>query len=276
MKTSSVWLVLVVLIGGLFGGAVHAQSLEVIELQHRTAEEVMPILRQLLEPGGALTGQDYKLFVRASSANVKQLRSALAELDKQPRQLLVSVRQSTRQEVERERASVGATIRTDDGAIAVNQPPRGNSGVTVHATNSATQREGGGIASVRVSEGNSAHIANGTSIPVVTAVAAGGGRRPWAAGSVDYRNLASGFLVTPRLNRDGVVLDIAQQAQRVNNGSIETQQLKTQAAGKLGEWIQLGGIEESSSSQQSGVLSRRQSTLSDARSVWVKVEAVTE
>jgi type II secretory pathway component GspD/PulD (secretin) len=80
------------------GAAALAQSLEVIDLQHRTAEEIIPVLRPLLEPGGALSGKDYKLFVRASAANVKQLRQALAQLDRQPRQLFVSERRSTQQE----------------------------------------------------------------------------------------------------------------------------------------------------------------------------------
>ncbi len=45
--------------------------------KHRRAEELIPVLQPLLEQGGALTGQDYKLFVRASSANLAQLRSAV-------------------------------------------------------------------------------------------------------------------------------------------------------------------------------------------------------
>src|SRR6188474_1916363 len=99
-----------------------AQSLEVIDLKYRTAAEVIPVLQPLLEQGGALTGQDYKLFVRASAANVRQLRDAVAQIDRKPNQLLVSVRRSTQQEMERERAQVSGTVSN-----------RG-SGVSVHAT----------------------------------------------------------------------------------------------------------------------------------------------
>jgi hypothetical protein len=56
------------------------------------------------------------------------------------------------------------------------------------------------------------------------------------------------------------------------NGSIQTQRLTTQVSGTLGDWIQLGGVSESSSSQQRGILSRQYSTSSDDRKVWVKVE----
>ena len=40
----------------LFVCAAWAQSLEVIELEHRTAEDIIPVLQPLLEPGAALSG----------------------------------------------------------------------------------------------------------------------------------------------------------------------------------------------------------------------------
>jgi type II secretory pathway component GspD/PulD (secretin) len=237
-----------------------AQSLEVIDLKYRTAAEVIPVLQPLLEQGGALSGQDYKLFVRTSPANLRQLRAALAQIDLRPNQLLVSVRRSTKQDMERERAQVSGTVSN-----------RG-SDVSVHATDANARDRRDGVASVQVIEGNSALISSGSDVPIVTAVAAGGGRRPWAAATTGYRNVSSGFLVTPRLNGQTVVLDLEQQDERVVNGSVQTQHLTTQVTGTLGEWIQLGGVSETASTQQRGILSRQYSTTSDDRSVWVKVE----
>ena len=241
---------------------VPAQSLEVIDLKYRTAAEVIPILQPLLEQGGALTGQDYKLFVRASPANVRQLRTALAQIDRKPNQLVVSVRRSTQQEMEHERAQVSGTVSNRGGEVSV------------HATDSDAHDRRDGVASVQVIEGSSAFISSGSDVPIVTAVAAGGGRRPWAAAATDYRNVSSGFVVTPRVNGQTVVLDIEQQDQRVVNGNVQTQHLTTQVSGTLGEWIQLGGISESASTQQRGILSRQYSTQSDERSIWLKVQSV--
>lgn len=243
-------------------GAAVAQSLEIIDLQYRTAQEVIPVLEPLLESGGALTGTDYKLFVRASAANVTQLRKALAEIDRQPRQLLVSVRRTTQQELQREGAGASGVIGT------------GQSQATVHATDTSALRRNEGVASVQVLEGNSAYIATGQSVPFVTAVAGGGGRRPWIAASTTYRDLNSGFLVTPRISGERVTLDIAQQAEQrsTHSGNIETQQLSTQVSARLGEWMRLGGVSESSNSQRSGVLNRQYTTQGDERSIWVKVE----
>ena len=238
-----------------------AQTLEIIDLKYRTAPEVIPILQPLVEPGGALSGSDYKLFVRASAGNVAQLRSALAQIDRQPRQLLVSVRRATRQSIERENASLSV------------QASNAGSSATVHATESTGQQQGSGVASVQVLEGNSAFIATGQSIPIVTAVVAGA-RGPWVGASTSYRDLNSGFLVTPRLSGQLVTLNIEQQTQQTSASSstIQTQSLATQVSGALDQWISLGGVSDSSSTQRSGILNHHYSTQSDAFDVWVKVE----
>src|SRR5690348_2631675 len=67
-------------------------TLEVIQLRHRTAEQVIPVLRPLVEPGGALTGQYNQLIVRSSPENLAQIRQVLDSIDRPQRRLMVSVR----------------------------------------------------------------------------------------------------------------------------------------------------------------------------------------
>ncbi len=244
----------------LVAWAACAQGLEIIDLRYRTAPEVIPVLQPLLESGGAISGSDYKLFVRASAANVAQIKRALEQLDRQPRSLVVSVRRASRQTIEHEAASASVVLGN-----------RG-SGATVRATDAASQRQDSSISSVQVLEGASAFIATGQSVPFVTAVMAGG-YRPWIGSSTTYRDVNSGFLVTPRISAQGVTLDIEQQAQQLGaNQSVDTQRITTQTSGRLGQWIALGGVSESASSQSSGVLSRQYATRSDDLEVWVKVE----
>jgi type II secretory pathway component GspD/PulD (secretin) len=261
------------IVAWLFATSVYAQSLQVIDLQHRTAQDVIPILQPLLEPGAALSGQDSKLFVRTSNANLVQIRAALAQIDRRPRQLLVSVRQAAQGEIERERASASATIGTDAAVASVNERPHARSGVTVRATESNDGMSNGSIASVQVLEGASALISTGSSAPIVTTVAAGGGRRPWAVSSTSFRDLSSGFLVTPRVNGELVVLEIEQQQEGIDRGQIRGQRLATQLGARLGEWVQLGGLSESATSESRGMLTRSYQTRSDERSIWVKVDA---
>jgi hypothetical protein len=257
------------------------QALEVIQLKHRSAQEVIPILQPLLESGAAISGQDYTLFVRTSPSNLAQVRAALDTLDRAPRQLFVSVRQGSAIEQERRDASVSGTLRTEDGSVSVNERPRSQSGATVRATDNSSRTTGGSVASVQVSEGMSAYVSTGTSVPVVTAVVGVGSTRGpgrglrngrWVVGGTEYRDLNSGFMVTPRVNGEQVILDIAQQDEKLSGGSVQSQRLTTQVTGRLGEWIEIGGISESGSRSDRGVLDRQYSTHSDDRSVHIKVE----
>jgi type II secretory pathway component GspD/PulD (secretin) len=245
----------------LLAAVTWAQSLSVIDLKYRRAEDLIPVLQPLLEQGGALTGQDYKLFVRTSANNLAQLRSAVAQLDKQQKQMLVSVRRSTALDIQQEQASASGTLSTRNGVSG-----------TVRAGERSLQTNDASVSSVQVLEGNSAFIATGTTVPVVTAFAVGGGKRPFVAGTVEQRNLQRGFMVTPRVTGDQVILEISQQDERVGGNGIQSQSLNTQVMGRLGSWMQLGGVSETSSSTSSGILSRSYSTGSNELAVWVKVD----
>lgn len=250
-----------------------AQALSIIELHNRTAEEVIPVLQPMLEPGGALSGQDDKLFVRASAANVAQMRAVLAQIDRPARQWLVSVRRGAGQDIEQEEVAISGTLRTGDASVSVNQRPRAASEVNVRATEASAHAAGESVSSVQVMEGSSAFIATGAEVPVVTAIAGVAGRRPWVAGATGYRNVSSGLLVTPRVNGGQVTLEIEQRSENLEGGAVRTQQFNTQVAGALGTWILLGGVNESATSRGSTIPGRQYATRGDARSIWVKVEA---
>ncbi|HEU4655317.1 MAG TPA: secretin N-terminal domain-containing protein [Steroidobacteraceae bacterium] len=260
-------LVLLALICSTFASA---QSLEVIQLKYRTADEVIPVLQPMLESGAVLTGKDYQLFVRTSPTNLQQLRQTLAQIDRAPRNLLVSVREATRSEIHNERigASMQAGVQNRDGAWRT----QGKANVQAENARSRTARDD--VSSVRLLEGGSAFISTGASVPRVTAVFARKGARGIAGGAaLEYQNVSSGFAVTPRVNGERVVLEIDQQSQQLEGGAIRSQALGTQVAGVLGEWIELGGVMQSEDTREHGIASGRYSTNSDARTLWVKVEA---
>jgi len=75
--------------------------LEVISLRHRTADQVIPVLRPLLEPGGALSGQYNQLIVRTSPGNLAQIRAVLDSIDQPARRLTISVRFDNAQQAAR-------------------------------------------------------------------------------------------------------------------------------------------------------------------------------
>src|SRR5262245_32189996 len=67
--------------------------LEVIPLKYRAAEQVIPVLKPLLDPRGSISGMQNQLIIRTTPANLAELRKALASIDAMPRRLIITVRQ---------------------------------------------------------------------------------------------------------------------------------------------------------------------------------------
>lgn len=224
--------------------AVIAQgTLEIISLRHRTAEQVIPVLRPLLEPGGALTGQHYQLIVRTSPQNLAQLRAALDAIDRAPRRLEISVRFDNAQEVSRSGVQSDARISN-----------RG-SNVDIRLQDSRTTQDGRVDQRMQVLEGGQAYISTGE--------------------SRIYGQAGTGFAVMPRLSGNNVFLDIAtQQDAFTRGGAIQGQQARTTVSTRLGEWVELGGASSAATRSDGGLLSSRESTSSENRRIWVKVEEI--
>lgn len=231
---------LAALLGVLAFQAVAQQSLEIIPLRHRTVEQVLPTLRPLVESGGTLSGERGQLFVRASPANVEQLKQALAAIDRPLRRLQISVRFDDTAQSERRAIDAGASVSNRGARVEVGG--RDDQG---RAAERVDQR-------IQVLEGGRAFIMTGQSTPLPGAI--------WETGS--------GFEVLPRISGDRVLVDIAPQKE-----SRERQQrLATTLSARLGEWFELGGAQERAARDERGILSRSRTSSSESRRVWLKVE----
>src|SRR6185312_11152094 len=102
------------------------QVVEVITLGYRQAEEVIPIVRPLLAPGGTVTGINNRLVVRTTSANLAEIKQVLSAVDARPRQLMISVRQTSAALASREAASVSGNIEIGTNARVRVPPPPGS------------------------------------------------------------------------------------------------------------------------------------------------------
>lgn len=216
--------------GVAFGEA----SLEVIDLRHTTAEHVMPALRPLLEPGGVLTGQRSQLIVRASPENLAELRRALAALDRPARRLEIAVRFGGSDE--HARSSLEADARVSSRGSRIELRARESRGATAERVDQRLQ----------VLEGSSAFIAEGTSRPLQL------------RDGVLVQDIATGFEVIPRLSGDWVTLEIVpQRAAPGPAGTVTSTRGATMVRARLGEWVELGGVEALTRGEASSRASRR-------------------
>jgi hypothetical protein len=263
--------------GALLSWACTAHAdVEVVPLRHRTVEQVMPVLRPLMEPGGALSGMQNQLIIRASPANIAELKRVLASIDTRPRRLLVSVRQEADESVLRHEASVRGTVRS--GRVIIGNEPAGRrerSGASVHIGQSQSNADESIEQRVQVIEGGIASISIGQSLPVPGRTVTHGPAGTVVSDSVAYRDVTTGFEVMPRLAGERVMLDInPRRESAAAGGGTSVQRASSSVTGRLGEWIELGGASMSGTSAGTGLLSRSQATREGARRIWVRVDAL--
>jgi hypothetical protein len=244
-----------------------AQSIEVLNLRHRTAEDVLPLLRPFVEPGGALTGQGSQLFLRASPATAQQVRQMVALLDRPPRQLEITVRQDLVGE------QTQRTVNADGSVVVSSRRSSGSLGVEAGASRTEGTRRVG--QSIRVMEGGRAVIGIGVAIPfsfnqwVLTA------QGPTEVEATSYYDAVTGFAVRPLLSGEVVTLELSPTDAMITPQGIERAQLMTRVQGRLGEWISLGGADLSEQARRGGIISSDAGTASSQRGAWVRVEDVT-
>jgi len=121
-------------------------------------------------------------------------------------------------------------------------------------------------------EGNAATIYFTRRIPLKETRSFSTGNKVTQLESIRFRDVRSRFMVLPQIRGDQVILEISPQQSRITNGEIETVGLNTIVRGRIGEWIELGGLNQNRNEQSSGIASRNTSGQVEKRSVFIKVE----
>lgn len=245
-----------------------AQQLEIIELKSKTAEQVLPTLLPLVEPGGTLNGMNNQLFLRASPRNRSEIRRVLAAIDTPTRRLIIRIAQNRQAEDSARGVEAG-------GQVVLGGSRRSNVEARVWDTKSVRGESGAQM--VQTVEGGQAFIQIGRSLPLPMRQMVIGPGGAVINETVVYRDVGRGFYAVPHLNGQRVTLEISQQADSLDGygrGAVNTQRLSTTVAGSLGEWIELGGGGSQTSGKQSGAMTLSTSDARDNRAIWLMVEEV--
>lgn len=80
----------------LLVAAAHAAENQVrtIQLKHRIAAEILPVIQPLVASKGVVTGEESRLFVRTSERNMPEIGHIIAPIDTPRRNFKISVRQT--------------------------------------------------------------------------------------------------------------------------------------------------------------------------------------
>ncbi len=243
----------------------HAQTMrtEVIDLRYRSAEDVLPVLRPLLAPGGVLNALDNRLILKTTPDNLADLKRVLDTLDRRPRQLVVSVTEDADQARRENALAFGGSVGTDG--------VRGEARV-IRSDSAAAARLS---RSVSVLEGQSAVVSAGQSRPSGTTAVVPGARGPLVIQSGVVRTATSGFEVRPRVQGEFVTLDILVRGASLGRSPgtpSEVSRVQTVVRGRLGEWIEVSGASAEVEDERAGLTARSSGASRDVRSWFVRVD----
>ncbi|MBI3543949.1 MAG: hypothetical protein HY075_11820 [Deltaproteobacteria bacterium] len=224
-------------------------SLKVINLGHRQAESVIPMLREMYGRDKAvISGSGTKLFVKAEPATVAEIRKLVGALDVKPRMLRIAIRGggiATAQS-----RSLGARVQ---GGL---DPKPVVKGVQLRAVDNASSSQSNGERFIMVEEGMPASLGDASDTRVVAHVE-GDQVRVEVLSATRPPNVVNAPGAPP-------TAPVARQTSSVG----------TTAGGSVGEWLPVGGGAQSSEHWSSGILQRDSGSERSTSSAQIKVDVV--
>ncbi len=264
-------------------------SLEMISLQYRNADEIIPIIQPMISQGGTVTGMNNQLIVKTTTENLREIKQILAQIDKAARRLLITVTQDIQGNVHRTENGVSGRYFRGDFSVSSNNGRNNKRGIVL----SSEDDDGNNIQyrnlstrsniddkntfQVQTIDGKAAFVQTGQQVPIANrnAYATHGG--VVVQDTIEYHDVTSGFYVLPRVNGDRVTLQVAPQLSRIHpnqGGVFDVQSAETTTIGRLGEWLEIGGSSQHFNSRdRKNLLSTRQSG-QEQRSIFIKVEEI--
>jgi len=239
-------------------------TIEVIPLTNRPASEILPLLAPLLGNTAQLIDNGSNLLVKTTPDQMAQIKAIVSQLDVRQSNLVITVMQSRQTSADELNAMAGVQLN-----VQANNPSNSSARMIGHIYQTQDKDTDEKTQTVRTLEGIPAHITVGNTYPQQNFSGYG------YPTTIQYTEATTGFAVVPRLAGQQVILSVSPWSDKMNGrGQIETRNAQSTLRMNLGEWVELGGVGESSSSSTSGALVNTRETGKGRMHILVKVDRV--
>ena len=262
-------------------------QLEVIPLQKRVVEDVIQIIRPLVTPGGTVTGMNNQLIIKTTPSNLAEIKQVLKQIDHAPRRLMITVKQNVSGNSRLREDSLSGKYTSDNVQISSGHDHTSeglsvaagdkDSNIRYQTLDSTSRADDRNTFKVQALEGRPAYINQGQSIPLGSSTTVITENGVVVNQSTEYHDFGSGFYVLPRLNGDQVTLLAATELSSIKAGghpASNVQGLETTVTGRLGEWMELGGIDQSFTRGRRQNFSSSNVHGQELRTVLIKVDEI--
>lgn len=140
----------------------HADT-ELITLQHRTPQELVPILTPFLNKEGVIKAFENQLIIQSNTENLANLKKMALGLDKAPKKLLLSVSHSKDAPNEQFSVDVNGRVIFGEDSFTLND----KTSTTISTTISTSREENQSLNQIQVLSGTPAMITSGKTVALV-------------------------------------------------------------------------------------------------------------
>jgi type II secretory pathway component GspD/PulD (secretin) len=264
-----------------------AEELRILELRHRPAEEILPVIRPLLGRGDVASASGFKLIVRAADpTSLREIERVVRALDVPRTALTLLVRYATVSDSTDRHYGVSgeATLGGDRNRVVISgggsaPPPGGleveHKGIRLHGVETTSTASRETVQRLRVMDGQRAYIQVGQSIPHVQQVLVLAGRQALLAQGVVLQQASTGFEVLPRVRGDEVILEITPRLGSVEDpalGLVRLTELATTVSVRRGEWVDLGSLGGTGEAVRHAILESGVTRAGERQTILIKVE----
>ncbi len=251
-------------------------AVEVIALRHRSPSEVLPFVKPLLSAEGKISADDRTshLIIVDSEEAIERVRQTLEILDRQAPQATIRVRfQETAGREDRSVAG-GGRVSGDQWSVSGGRMRRSGEGVDVRVQDRSVSRSGDSEHFINVLSGSWAYIRVGQDVPIST---------NWVdlcrryGRTVAYRRIETGFDVRPVIRETLADVEIVPRISAMGSDgrgeAVRFTEAATRTVVPLGQWIAIGGADQSASEVVRAILQAGASRQSSGVSIQLMIEA---
>ena len=277
VKTSSLARGLSVFALALLVAAVSADAaVEVISLTYRNPTEVLPLVKSMLSPDGKISADERtnSLIIVDSAEAIARVRQSLAVIDAPVRQAMVRVRFQDSATREERSVSGGGQVSGDNWSVSTGRRQSTRDGVDVRVQDRSVSRGGSSEYFINALSGSWAYIRVGQDIPYTAR---------WSdlcrryGRPVVFQRIETGFDVKPVIRENMADVEIVPRISEMGSGGrpggVRFAEASTHVQVPLGQWVTIGGSDQSANEVLRAILEAGSSRQSSALSIQLFVEA---
>jgi type II secretory pathway component GspD/PulD (secretin) len=238
---------------------IYGQDVAVIEIKYQNAQDLVPIVQTILSPNGKVTvAHRVNSLVIVDNPNaIQRVHDYLDAFDKPLERVRIRVRFFESRSDAQRSASVDGRVSGKDWSISTDK--RNEDGVEVNLEKQQRRRTIVSEYFVTTASGSPAYIKSGQDIPY---------REDWGHHfrrhgkkrvPLTYKNIETGFEITPRITGDYASLKIVPRIayDDTETGVIRFHGAQTTIMAPLGQWIEVGGSHGQQNDIINEILTRR-------------------